>query len=104
APEEEAKVAAGPATRRLARELGVDLTRVRGTEAGGRVTTEDVKRHVRERPGAGRGPEVAELPDFEQWGEVERRPLSATEKTAARRLSESWRGIPHVTHHDLADV
>jgi pyruvate dehydrogenase E2 component (dihydrolipoamide acetyltransferase) len=102
--QEEARVAAGPATRRLARELGVDLTQVRGTEAGGRITTEDVKRHVRERPAAGRGPEPAEVPDFARWGEVERRPLSAIEKTAARRLSESWRGVPHVTHHDLADV
>jgi pyruvate dehydrogenase E2 component (dihydrolipoamide acetyltransferase) len=102
--EEEEKVAAGPATRRLARELGVDLTKVRGTEAGGRITTEDVKRHVRERPAGGGGAEAAEAPDFERWGGVERRPLSATEKTATRRLSASWRGIPHVTHHDLADV
>jgi pyruvate dehydrogenase E2 component (dihydrolipoamide acetyltransferase) len=102
APPEKARVAAGPATRRLARELRVDLTQVRGTEAGGRITTEDLKRHVRER--TGRGPAAPEAPDFAQWGEIERRPLSAVEKTAAHRLSQSWREVPHVTHHDLADV
>jgi pyruvate dehydrogenase E2 component (dihydrolipoamide acetyltransferase) len=102
--EEDSKAAAGPATRRLARELGVDLTQVRGTEAGGRITTEDVKRYVRERAAGGGQAEAAEAPDFERWGAVERRPLTAIQKTAARRLSQSWRGIPHVTHHDLADV
>jgi pyruvate dehydrogenase E2 component (dihydrolipoamide acetyltransferase) len=95
------EVAAGPATRRLARELGVDLAQVRGSEAGGRIGAEDVKRFVRERREA---PARADEAGFERWGEVERRRLSGLERAAARNLAAAWREIPHVTHHDHADV
>jgi pyruvate dehydrogenase E2 component (dihydrolipoamide acetyltransferase) len=96
--------AAGPATRRLAREMGVDLAQVRGTEAGGRITPEDVKAYVRERGAGGQDRETGPAPDFERWGPTERRPLGSVEKAASRHLSDSWRQIPHVTHHDVADV
>src|SRR5260370_1424594 len=76
--EGETLVPAGPATRRLARELGVDLAQVRGTASGGRVTQEDIKAHVRQLASGttarGSGLQVPSLPDFEKWGTIERRP------------------------------
>jgi pyruvate dehydrogenase E2 component (dihydrolipoamide acetyltransferase) len=98
-------VAAGPATRRLARELGLELSRVEGSGAGGRVTADDVKAASRARritPEPEKEP--AALPDFERFGPVERRPFTALDRAAVRRLSASWRAIPHVTQHDVADV
>jgi pyruvate dehydrogenase E2 component (dihydrolipoamide acetyltransferase) len=105
-------VAAGPATRRLARELGVDLQRVAGTAAGGRVTEEDVKEFVRGitagavQPAAppGGGVVAPPLPDFERWGPVERRPLDPVRRRTAEQMSLSWSLIPHVTQHDQADI
>jgi pyruvate dehydrogenase E2 component (dihydrolipoamide acetyltransferase) len=99
-------VSAGPATRRLARELGVDLTQVTGTAPRGRVTPGDVKEFVRQgTSGAGsREPAAPALPDFERWGEVERRPLDAIHRKTAEQMSLSWRLVPHVTQHDQADI
>src|SRR5438132_7707909 len=101
-------VAAGPATRRLARELGVDLARVQGTAPGGRVTPEDVKSFVRglATAGAGRARGVQEpaLPDFSRWGQVERQPLDGIRRKTAEQMSLAWSVIPHVTQHDVADV
>jgi len=99
--------AAGPAARKLARELGVDLAKVDGTGKQGRVTPDDVKAHVRlqlARAPARDRPERTPLPDFERWGPVEREPLSRLRRTAARRLAEAWSSIPHVTQHETADI
>jgi pyruvate dehydrogenase E2 component (dihydrolipoyllysine-residue acetyltransferase) len=101
------EVAAGPAARRLARELQVDLVRIRGTGSGGRITPEDVQAFVRDRAPAAREADArppAPAAEDERWGPVERRALTGFEKAAARHLSASWSEIPHVTHHDLADV
>jgi pyruvate dehydrogenase E2 component (dihydrolipoyllysine-residue acetyltransferase) len=101
------EVAAGPAARRLARELKVDLVRIRGTGSGGRITPEDVQAFVRDRAPAAREADArppAPAAEDERWGPVERRALTGIEKAAARHLSASWSEIPHVTHHDLADV
>jgi pyruvate dehydrogenase E2 component (dihydrolipoamide acetyltransferase) len=104
---------AGPATRRLARELGVDLHQVTGTGAGGRITSEDVQAYVRERltaprpstPGAsGIGISVPPLPDFAQFGTIDKQPLTKIMRTGAANLSVAWSVIPHVTQHELADV
>jgi pyruvate dehydrogenase E2 component (dihydrolipoamide acetyltransferase) len=102
---------AGPATRRLARELGVDLHRVTGTGPGGRITPEDVQAHVRGILASGPAPVAAggavavpPLPDFSQFGPIERQPLNKVMRTAATNLSLSWNVIPHVTQHELADV
>jgi pyruvate dehydrogenase E2 component (dihydrolipoamide acetyltransferase) len=100
-------IPAGPATRRLARELGVDLRQVRGTGAGGRITAEDVARAF-----AGNGAAapaaaavtVPPLPDFSQFGPIQRQPYSRLQKTAANNLALAWQIIPHVTQHDLADI
>jgi pyruvate dehydrogenase E2 component (dihydrolipoamide acetyltransferase) len=115
-------VAATPATRRLARELGVDLRGVRGTGPGGRVTSEDVRgagapsREAAATTGepAGSPAEPAPpvplriepplLPRFEQWGPVERQPLSHLRRTIASRMALSASVIPHVTHFDRADI
>lgn len=102
---------AGPATRRLARELGVDLHRVSGTGPGGRITAEDVQGFVRNilansaaASGGGGSAAAPPLPDFSQFGEIERQPLSKIMRTGAANLSLAWSVIPHVTQHELADV
>ena len=127
APTREAgRAAATPATRRLARELGVDLQIVLGTGSGGRVTDDDVRAAAAggrppasARPGAERvapeqpavakplapvGVEPPALPRFEQWGPVERQPLSHLRRTIAERMALSATLIPHVTHFDRADI
>ncbi len=101
-------VAAGPATRRLARELGIDLQSVSGTAPGGRVTEEDVKAYVRQiasAPSGGAGPiQSPALPDFERWGPIERKSFEAVRRRTAEQMSLAWSLIPHVTQHDAADV
>ncbi len=117
-------MAATPATRRLARELGVDLQTMRGTGPGGRVTDDDVRAAAAgdrqsassvaagvapERPAAAKplapmGVEPPALPRFEQWGPVEREPLSHLRRTIAERMTLSATLIPHVTHFDRADI
>ena len=99
-------IPAGPATRRLARELGVDLKRLRGTGSGGRITSEDVARAFAGNGAATAGGAVTAppLPDFAQFGPIERQAFSRLQKTAANNLSLSWQLIPHVTQHDLADI
>jgi pyruvate dehydrogenase E2 component (dihydrolipoamide acetyltransferase) len=103
---------AGPATRRLARELGVDLRQVSGSGRNGRIVEDDVKAFVRQ-IASGSGPVAApvggapgapSLPPFEDWGAVERQPLTAVRKLTARQMSLAWNLIPHVTQHDLADI
>jgi pyruvate dehydrogenase E2 component (dihydrolipoamide acetyltransferase) len=102
---------AAPATRRLARELGVDLYSVAGSGPGGRITQDDVRVFVKSRMS---GAVVASagsvamatpsLPDFAEFGPVERVKMSKLNVTAAANLSVAWQTIPHVTQHDLADI
>ncbi len=101
---------ASPAVRLLARELGVDLAKVRGSGAKGRITQDDVKSFVKRAlsaaPAAAAGaalPKVAEV-DFGAFGPVEVRPLGRIQKISAARLQASWVNIPHVTQHDEADI
>ncbi len=93
---------AGPATRRLARELGLNLASIPGTGTGGRITLEDVARAA----AGGGGGRVVEppLPDFSQYGPVDRQAFSKLQKVSANNLSLAWQIIPHVTQHDLADI
>lgn len=104
---------AGPATRRLARKLGVDLFQVTGTARGGRIVIEDIEAFVRDKLSGSSGSGVSlatgiapavSLPDFSQFGPVEREPLNKIYRSAASNLHESWLTIPHVTQHDMADV
>lgn len=125
AEEKDRPVPAAPSTRRLARELGVDLHSVPASGPGGRVTPEDVRAFAEkpkkgdelpEEEGAaprkrlgekGRTPsriEAPALPDFGQWGPVERTPLRSIRRATARRMALAWSQIPHVTHQDIADI
>jgi pyruvate dehydrogenase E2 component (dihydrolipoamide acetyltransferase) len=97
-------VPAGPATRRLARKLGVALERVSGSGPRGRVTQDDVIAFSQE-PGRGAAaPAAPPLPDFEKWGPIDPQPLDAIRKKIAEHMHVSWTAIPHVTQHDLADI
>ncbi len=98
---------AGPSVRRLARELGVELGRVRGSGAKGRVTADDVKAFVKEiMQGGGAGSALPSVPvvDFAKYGRIESEPLSRIQKISGPRLHASWVNIPHVTQHDEADI
>lgn len=105
---------AGPATRKFARELGVDLAQVHGSGARGRIVVEDVKGFVKQRlaqppPAAGGESGGAGIPpipavDFSQFGEIETKPLARIRKLSAAHLHRSWLNVPHVTQTDEADI
>jgi pyruvate dehydrogenase E2 component (dihydrolipoamide acetyltransferase) len=115
-PKPGAPVAAAPSIRKLARDLGIDLTRVRGSARGGRVLLEDVRAYIqrlqrlatqpRTGPAAApAGPKPpAEQVDFSKWGPVSKKPLSPLRQVIARRMSENWNAVPHVTQFDEADI
>jgi pyruvate dehydrogenase E2 component (dihydrolipoyllysine-residue acetyltransferase) len=100
---------AAPSVRRMARELGVDISQVAGSGAGGRISIDDVKAHAKRlvsavaSPSGGGAPSVA-LPDFSRWGEIDRQPMRAVRRKTAEHLSAAWATIPHVTQHDRADI
>lgn len=97
-------VHASPSVRRLARELDIDLTRLKGTGEKGRITKDDVKRALG--GGAGGGTGIPEIPaqDFAKYGPIETRPLTRLKKLAGPHLHRAWLNIPHVTHTDEADI
>jgi len=101
---------AGPAVRRLARELGVDLRTVTGTGRFGRITPEDVQKAagglVAGRVGVGVPSPVVPPgePDRDNWGSIRREKMSKIRKTIAAQMTKSWTTIPRVTNFDDADV
>ena len=108
---------ASPAIRAFARELGVDLMRVKGSERGGRITKEDVQKFVKTALAGGAGAPAGAasaggglnlLPwpkvDFAKFGEIESKPLSRIQKISGANLARNWAMIPHVTHNDDADI
>jgi pyruvate dehydrogenase E2 component (dihydrolipoamide acetyltransferase) len=101
---------ASPSVRKLARELGVDLTRVNGTGAKKRILHDDVKAFVKAILAGGAlpasGPSLPEVPkvDFAKFGEIDVQPLTRIQKISGPRLQASWINLPHVTQHDLADI
>jgi len=103
---------ASPSIRKLARELGIDLSRVRGTEPGGRIVLGDIRAYLlrlqklteKPKPGQPVGVKpLAEQIDFSKWGPVSKRPLTQLRQLIARRMLENWNAIPHVTQFDEAD-
>ncbi|BCP97090.1 dihydrolipoamide acetyltransferase component of pyruvate dehydrogenase complex [Thermus thermophilus] len=107
APSERRLIPAAPSIRRLARELGVDLTRLRGTGLAGRITEEDVRRAAglgETAPAALPAAPAPRLPDFTKWGPVRREPMSGVRKATVRSMSQAWAQVPMVTHFDEADV
>ena len=106
---------ASPAVRMIARELGVDLAQVHGSERKGRITKQDVRGFVKQilaagglarAAAAGGGLNLLPWPnvDFAKFGEIESKPLSKIKKIAGANLARNWAMIPHVTQHDDADV
>jgi pyruvate dehydrogenase E2 component (dihydrolipoamide acetyltransferase) len=103
---------ASPSVRRFARELGVDLGRVKGSGPKGRVTRDDVKAHVKAALAGGGAPvgvpgtglPAVPVVDFATFGPVEVKPLSRIQRISGRRLHASWVNVPHVTQHEEADI
>jgi pyruvate dehydrogenase E2 component (dihydrolipoamide acetyltransferase) len=114
-PKPGATPAAAPSIRKLARDLGIDLTRVRGSARGGRILLEDVRAYIQKLQRLGVAPKTAvavaptprpapEPIDFSKWGAISRKPLSPLREVIARRMVESWNTIPRVTQFDEADI
>lgn len=104
-------VHASPSVRMIARELEVDLTKLTGTGAKGRITKDDVKRALSGSGGAAPAPAsggmgIPPIPpqDFSKFGPVEEQQLSRLKKLSGPHLHRAWLNIPHVTHADEADI
>lgn len=101
---------ASPSIRRFARELGVDIYKVTGSGAGGRISQEDIKAFVKQRltavgpAGAASLAGAPAMPDFSRWGEVEIKELSGVRRLTAQSVATSWRMVPHVTQFDQCDI
>lgn len=102
------KVYAGPAVRKMARELGVDLGQVTGSGAKSRILKEDVQEFVKSRINApvGQGVAVSAIPDmdFSQFGEVEQVKRSNLQKVISANMQRNWSAVPHVAQFDEIDV
>ena len=102
-------VAAAPSVRALAREIGVDITEVKGTGPHGRITFADVKAQAKRRAQEFEKGEIGgrviavPLPDFSKWGSVERKPMTGIRRATAEHMQQAWT-IPHVTNNDKADI
>jgi|SRR6266850_1080503 len=107
--------AASPSLRKIARELGIDLRRVRGSERGGRIVMADVRAYIQRLQKLGSQPKAAgaaaprpsapaQVFDFSKWGKISKQPLTSLRKTISQRMTESWTTIPHITQFDDADV
>jgi pyruvate dehydrogenase E2 component (dihydrolipoamide acetyltransferase) len=99
---------ASPSVRRFARELGVDLTLVKGTGRKGRILRADVQGWIKRALAepAARGGALPEMPviDFSRFGEIDRVPLTRVQRISGPNLQRSWLHVPHVTQHDEADI
>lgn len=102
---DDGSVAAGPAVRRFAREVGIDLHRVTGTGAGGRITRDDVLSAVREASkGGGQPKSKGDATQRDNWGPIRPEKMARIRKTIAEKMHESWSTVPRVTNFDDADV
>ncbi|NMB83044.1 MAG: dihydrolipoyllysine-residue acetyltransferase, partial [Ignavibacteria bacterium] len=106
-------VPAAPSVRRFAREIGIEISNVRGSGPGGRISIEDVKsfaknlnQQIQKGGIVGGGVSIPKetLPDFSKWGEIDRQPMSNIRRKTAEHLSYAWATIPHVTQFDKADI
>lgn len=99
-----AEIAAGPAVRRFAREVGVDLKRVTGSGPGGRITREDVLTVVRQSSHAAGADGSAKVTQRDNWGPIHAEKMTKIRKTIAAKMAESGTTVPRVTNFDDADV
>lgn len=105
-------IPASPSLRKLARDIGLDLRKVRGSEAGGRIVLADIRNYIKRLQriaASGGAPLEPEKPpieriDFSQWGSVLKKPMSPLRQTISRRMVENKVSIPHVTQFDEADI
>lgn len=109
---------AAPAIRKIARELGIDLTRIRGSESGGRIVLQDVREYIARlqriafegsagletRAETGPKPVPTSSVDFAKWGAVRREKMSPLRRTVSQRMVESWTTVPKINQFDDADV
>ncbi len=101
-------VPAAPSVRQLARELGIDINKVPGTGAAGRISLDDVKKYAKtiisgkETTAIKTLPKL--LPDFTKFGDIERKPLTITRKKIAENITYAWSNVPQVTQYDKADI
>ncbi len=106
---------ASPSLRRIAGELGIDLRLVPPSERGARIVMADLRAYIANLQRLAAAPQAtpaaptaakpaAERVDFSKWGEISKKPMSQLRKVIARRMSENWNAIPHVTQFDEADI
>jgi pyruvate dehydrogenase E2 component (dihydrolipoamide acetyltransferase) len=104
---------ASPSVRKIARELGIDLSRVKGSEQGGRISVADLKSYIEQLQQRASAPAPAvEQPakaapqavDFSRWGPIQKKPLSSVRRTIGQRMYHSWTTIPHVTQFEDVDI
>jgi pyruvate dehydrogenase E2 component (dihydrolipoamide acetyltransferase) len=115
-PEEESSTgpepASSPTIRRMARELGLNLQKIRGSEKGGRIIMADVRAYVQRLQQPPRGTAAGGAPakaapeqiDFSKWGQIAKRPMTPLRKVIAQRMGESWNAVPRVTQFEEADI
>jgi pyruvate dehydrogenase E2 component (dihydrolipoamide acetyltransferase) len=109
--------AASPTVRHIARELGIDLRKIRGSEHGGRIVMADLRAYIERLQRLAASPRsgapapatapvspAAEPIDFSKWGPVSRKPMTSLRQTISRRMTENWSTVPHVTQFDEADI
>lgn len=105
--------AASPTVRKLARDLGIDLNKVRGTESGGRVGVGDLRAYIQRLERIAAQPKTvsgqaarpaAERVDFSQWGPILKKPMTPLRRAIAHKMSESWAAVARVTQFDEADI
>jgi pyruvate dehydrogenase E2 component (dihydrolipoamide acetyltransferase) len=110
---------AAPAIRKIARQLGIDLTRIQGSESGGRIVLEDLRAYIQRlqqiafqggvvspapaQPSLAPAPSRAEAVDFSKWGPVRREKMSALRRTVTQRMAQAWT-IPKINQFDDADI
>jgi len=109
-----AEPAASPSIRRMARELGIDLRKIHGSEQGGRVVLADMRAYIERLQQLAEPPRAAaagapdrpppERIDFFKWGPIARRPLTPLRKVIAARMAQIWNAVPRVTQFDEADI
>jgi pyruvate dehydrogenase E2 component (dihydrolipoamide acetyltransferase) len=103
-------MAASPTVRKIADELGIDLAKIKGSEAGGRIVVADLRAYIQNLERSAQSPSsrpatsIPEKVDFSKWGSVTKKPLSSLRQKIAERMLLSWTTIPHVTQFDEADI
>ena len=104
---------ASPSVRKIAQDLAIDLTRVKGSERGGRITLEDLKAYIQHLQQLAYAPKaaaekaekaVAKGVDFSRWGSIQKERLSSLRRKVGQRMYDSWSTIPHITQLDEADI